>query len=103
MAGRDILEAVDGLIAQATTEHSHYYTAAVLKEARHEIERLRSSTTSGSEPEDGPRCPECGGPVLISSGGPICVDHEVLIGHASPPSQDVEALREALEKRRTGE
>jgi hypothetical protein len=35
-----ILAKIDDLILQAATERSHYYTAATLREARDEIERL---------------------------------------------------------------
>jgi voltage-gated potassium channel Kch len=38
----DIIERLDDLIKQATTERSHYYTADTAKLARAEIERLRA-------------------------------------------------------------
>jgi hypothetical protein len=36
-----ILEKLEDLLLQATTERSHYYTAAVLREAIAEIRRLQ--------------------------------------------------------------
>lgn len=37
----DILEKLEDLLKQATTEHSHYYAAGCCREAIAEIKRLR--------------------------------------------------------------
>jgi hypothetical protein len=45
-ASKDVLiEELAGLLEQATTERSHYYTARVIREAMHEIARLRIECT----------------------------------------------------------
>jgi hypothetical protein len=45
-ATKDVLiEELASLIKQATTEQSHYYTARVLRDAMHEITRLRIECT----------------------------------------------------------
>lgn len=46
----DIVEKIDDLILQATTERSHYYTANTLKEARDEIVRLRAEVERLTNP-----------------------------------------------------
>lgn len=38
---KDILDDIDDLIKQATTEQSHFYTASTLLRAKAEIVRLR--------------------------------------------------------------
>lgn len=38
---QDILDAINDLIKQATTERSHHYTASVLRRAYAEIVRLK--------------------------------------------------------------
>lgn len=42
----DIIEDIDGLILQATTERSHFYTAATLKRARAEIVQQRQNVSN---------------------------------------------------------
>lgn len=44
----DILEKLKDLLKQATTERSHYYVAATVKEAIAEIERLTEKRKSRS-------------------------------------------------------
>ena len=41
MRNQDILERLEDLLKQATTEHSHYYVASCCREAIAEIKRLR--------------------------------------------------------------
>lgn len=45
MSDKDILEKMLDLHKQATTEHSHHYTASVLQEAMLEIAQLRQLLT----------------------------------------------------------
>lgn len=45
---KDILEKLMDLHVQATTEHSHFYTATLLREAAVEIMRLRENLAGQS-------------------------------------------------------
>ena len=47
----DVVTDIDDLIAQATTERGHHYTAGVLRRAKSEIEALRIALRLLREPQ----------------------------------------------------